>query len=223
MTLLLTPLSIERKYLMNSLQKRGVGFESFQVSCGDKKISAHQNKKQGLVLAEGGHGKTQFGIQTQFWLQNLKRIDRIITLGAAGALCQELKPLDLLIVEEIIEHDYHSFFTPKAKSPRFKTSPMVLTEEKNFPFEIKRGALASGDEDIVSVKRAEDLFEKTRALAVAWESAGGIRSAQFNNIPYFEIRGITDNARENVAEDFKQNLEIVMDHLAEFVLFLLSR
>ncbi len=223
MTLLLTPLSLERKYLMAALEKRGVNFESFQVSCGDKKISAHQNKEHALVLAQGGHGKTQFGIQTQFWLQNLKTVDRIITIGAAGALSKELKPLDLLIVEEIIEHDYHSFFTPESKSPRFKTSPIVIKDEKKFPYDIHRGALASGDEDIVSVKRAESLFEKTGALAVAWESAGGARCAQFNNIPYYEIRGITDNARENVAEDFKKNLAVVMDSLAEFILPLLGR
>lgn len=222
-TLLLTPLKLERKYLMKALEKRGILTESFQISTGSKEFTAHRGKEVSFVLAEGGHGKTQFGIQTQFWIQNIESVKQIIVLGAAGALCPEIKPLDLIVVEKIIEHDYQQFFTPKAEKPEFQTSPLLLKNEDQFSFKIHRGILASGDEDIVSDQRAQALYEMTGAHAVAWESAGGIRSAQFSDIPYYEIRGITDNARDNVAEDLKKNLEIVMDQLGEFILPLISQ
>ena len=81
-------------------------------------------------------------------------------------------------------------------------------------FNIHTGFILSGDEDIVSIDRAQSLYNELNALAVAWEGAGGARAAKFNNISYLQIRGITDNARTDVPESFVQNLPKVMSNIA---------
>ncbi len=211
MILILTPLSIEQKYLLKALETRGITLQK-------KTHPAHFSCDQhNLSLAIGGHGKTQFGIQTQYWISQLGPVSKIFTVGAAGALSKNINILDLVVVNKIIEHDYQMLFSPKNKKPEFYPSPLIINKNSKKNYEVHQGPLASGDEDIIEVKRAEELYESTQALAVAWESAGGIRAAQFNNIPYFEIRGITDNARKNVASDFKKNIELTMDNIADFI------
>ena len=62
--------------------------------------------------------------------------------------------------------------------------------------------------------RRETLHERTGALAVAWEGAGGARACQFSGIPFVEIRGITDRADSDAALDFEENLREAMANVA---------
>jgi nucleoside phosphorylase len=64
--------------------------------------------------------------------------------------------------------------------------------------------IASGDEDIVTIERAAELHTQTGAVAVAWEGAGVARACLFSQIPYLEIRGITDTADLLLQEILKQ-------------------
>lgn len=62
-----------------------------------------------------------------------------------------------------------------------------------------------------------EIQEKTKALALAWEGAGGARAASFNNKLYLEIRGITDVADNDAPIDFKENLKQSMENVARFL------
>jgi adenosylhomocysteine nucleosidase len=76
------------------------------------------------------------------------------------------------------------------------------------------GQVASGDEDIVSLDRAQALRLATEALAVAWEGAGGARACAFSHTPYLEIRGVTDQATVDAPAHFEQNLALAMRNIA---------
>jgi adenosylhomocysteine nucleosidase len=88
---------------------------------------------------------------------------------------------------------------------------------------IRFGPIASGDEDVVGVKRRRELHQQTGALAVAWEGAGGARACKFSEVPYVEIRAITDIANDNAADDFRSNLEIAMKSLASLIMAWLEK
>jgi adenosylhomocysteine nucleosidase len=62
--------------------------------------------------------------------------------------------------------------------------------------------------------RKNELRAKTGAIAVAWEGAGAARACTFSNLPFAEIRGITDSANQNTRNDFFKNLRLVMSNLA---------
>jgi nucleoside phosphorylase len=52
---------------------------------------------------------------------------------------------------------------------------------------------------------------------VAWEGAGGARAAKFSNLPFVELRGISDMADQSLGSDFFANIPITMQNIAEFV------
>ena len=211
--LIMTPLAIEQKHLRSALQDKGLGFERVSLL----QQSYDYCEKFKLALAIGGHGKTQFGIQSQFFCEHLKP-QRLICVGAAGALSRNLKPPDVVVASRILEHDYHEKFRSPVSQPVFDCSPLANPGLKVRGFSVHFGTVASGDEDVVDPDRARELYIRTKALAVCWESAGGARASHFNGIEYMELRGITDNARSDVASDFKTNLPQAMKHCAEVLL-----
>lgn len=223
MKLALIPLKSELKYFLKSLEKKGFQPQKFQ----HQGFWFYNFKDLDLTCALGGHGKAKFALQTQFCISYLQNITHLFGLGSAGGLSPKLSVGDLVCATKIIEHDYILKFDQKAslKDHLVDTEFLSILQKKSDlqkNFKVHFGAIASGDEDIASKQRAQELFKKTKALAVAWEPAGGVRTAKFNGLCYTEIRGITDNARSDVAEDFKKNLPQVMEHIAEFMIFILK-
>ncbi len=204
MLLILCPLPIELNGVLDALTQDG-----FEV----REITTHHTRyiceSLGWILSTGGHGKTQFAIQTQYLLHQHPQITGVICLGACGSLSSQVKPLDLVIATHTIEHDFKTRFLPKPP-PRFTASEELLASlERPIP-SVHFGAVASGDEDIIDPQRARELAELTGAIAVAWEGAGGARVCKFLEIPYLEIRGVTDSADGNALAHFKTNVSKVM-------------
>lgn len=222
-TLLLTPLLAELAPLLDAFHD--MGYEPVQESVG--KLPVYEIKKLRLLLAQGGHGKTQFGIQTQHLLDLIPNISLVICAGAAGGIAHSLKVGDLVIAISTIEHDYTTKFSAHPL-PSFDGSIHHLEQLRMFNassdnFNIHFGKVASGDEDIVEPIRSLALHDLTGAIAVAWEGAGGARAAKFMKIPYLEIRGLTDLADSDAPGIFYENLKIIMPRIAALVAKLQTR
>jgi adenosylhomocysteine nucleosidase len=84
-------------------------------------------------------------------------------------------------------------------------------------FRLHFGPIASGDEDVVDATRRAEIYERTQALVVAWEGAGGARACRFSDVPYLEIRGVSDQAGPTAPRDFLANLPMVMAHVMRVV------
>lgn len=176
----------------------------------------------GLTLACGGLGKTQFGVQTQHLLDSGGPWDLAICAGAAGGLHNDLAIGDVVVATETAEHDIHNKFGPPLL-PRFPGDGTTVEQlrtvgQQTSSFGVHLGVVASGDEDVVDVERRTILQQRTSALAVAWEGAGGARACRFSATPYVEIRGITDAANHTAPGDFTQNLALAMGNVAALVL-----
>lgn len=167
-----------------------------------------------------GHGKVQFGIQTQFLLHYYQDIGSVFCAGCAGALTKDLEIGDVVLAEKTIEHDYRMKFIDRPL-PSFAGDKDLMAGILAKPregFRVHCGVIASGDEDVVEVERALEIANQTGAIAVAWEGAGGARACQFNQVPFVEIRGITDHADSEVPYDFLPNLEKAMKNIANCLL-----
>lgn len=172
-------------------------------------------------VALGGLGKVQFGVQTQYFIHQADYPDAVLCIGASGALSAEISLGDIVIATETVEHDIKNKLG-RPLIPRFRSNEIMVTEfkkmaEKKRSFRLHFGAVASGDEDIMDDTRREELKSKTGALAVAWEGAGGARACRVSDVPFIEVRGITDFANPGAGNDFFKNLETVMKNLAEVV------
>lgn len=182
----------------------------------------------GLTVAPGGLGKVQFAIQTQHVLDASRTWDVVICAGAAGALVAGLAVGDVVVATETVEHDIHNHFGPPLL-PRFSAAAPLIESLRGVrpprnAFTVHFGPLASGDEDVVTVERQVALRQRTGALAVAWEGAGGARACQFSAVPFVEIRGVTDGANSSAAADFRVNLATAMRNVATVIVtWLLER
>jgi adenosylhomocysteine nucleosidase len=171
-----------------------------------------------VTLACGGLGKVQFAVQTQHLLDVGPAWDLVICAGAAGALVDRLSVGDVVVATETVEHDIHNKFG-KPLLPRFGGAEVAVSGLRSMAshaetFQVHFGPIASGDEDVVDTDRRRMLHQRTRALAVAWEGAGGARACHFSGIPFVEVRGIADEADSDAASDFEKNLGGTMKNVA---------
>ena len=211
--LIVTPLQEEYTDLCDSLSV--LGLKSYTDRIG--KMEVHRFPEMNVTLARGGHGKTQFGIQTQYLLDH-EMFDLVICAGAAGALAPEVKVGDLIIALSTLEHDYNLKFAVRPK-PSFTGDIKSIEQIQSLDlsgadFQVHFGIMAGGDEDVIEATRGAELYQTHKALAVAWEGVGGARACVFNEVPYLEIRGATDTADHEAPIVFDVNLKIVMKNTA---------
>ena len=215
--LIVTPLQEEYNDLYNNLS--ALGLDSRKGSIG--KLTVDHFPVLNVTLARGGHGKTQFGIQTQYLLDHAQ-FDLVICAGAAGALAPEMKIGDLIITTKTVEHDFNNKFSVKPK-PQFHGDSKSIEQLKSLnlmdaDFSVHFGIMAGGDEDVIEIERGKELRELHNALAVAWEGVGGARACAFSEVPFLEVRGATDTANHEAPVVFYVNLKIVMKNMA-FLLY----
>lgn len=171
-----------------------------------------------LAVSLGGHSKAQYAANASKILSRNPSIENLFCCGTGGGLSEKVKPLDVVIGNETVEHDFHSKFIKPDESPRFVSSIIskldnsTILEETSYVVHI--GGVASGNEDIVTRERAQGIRLKTQCLAVAWEGAGGARAAASNSVNFLEIRGVSDVCDESVESQFQQNLSPTMKNCA---------
>ena len=210
-TLVLTPLALEWEFLTTALRENRATNETQH---GPLNVLFLPELK--IACAVGGHGKTQFALQAQFLYHQVANISGLICVGAAGGLTEAVAPLDVVIAEKTIEHDFRLKFVQRPL-PEFKGHAPWLERLRDFSspdFRTLFGPVASGDEDVIEAERARELHLATGAIAVAWEGAGAARVARFHKSPFLEVRGVTDRADGSAPSDFKTNLKIAMKNCA---------
>jgi adenosylhomocysteine nucleosidase len=216
--LVLTPIEQEFNALARFLQKQDGGSEE-NLTLG--RLPLRRFSRLDLLLACGGLGKAQFGIQAQHLIDFCPSALALVCAGAAGRLGDGLHVGDVVVATETVEHDPVYRFAPR-KPPRFPADPGLLARLRaaadQAPFKVHFGPVASGDEDVVDRKRADDIRKRTGALAVAWEGAGGARACQFSQVPFIEIRGVSDGANPLALISFVFSLGAIMERIGWLVL-----
>ncbi len=215
--LVITPMKVEMTALAKVCDEEG--FRAKKVIAGRLPVQVYPDLN--FVLARGGTGKAQFAVQTQHLLDTNIHPDVVVCAGAAGALADHLVIGDIVIGTVTVEHDIREGFV-ESLLPMFEADPDIIESlsraaKNELPFSVYLGAIASGDEDIVSNERRKALRSATGAIAAGWEGAGGARACRFSGVDYVEIRAITDGADASAAQDFERNLDLAMGNLARFL------
>ena len=175
------------------------------------------------MLAAAGHGKALFDLVTQHLIDTQGPFAAVVVTGVAGALSADLRPGDVVVGTESVEHDYKARFAGVWPPPRHPASPglceaMGKTRSERRDFRVLTGSIAGGDEDIVDAERAKSLVDLTGALCVAWEGPGGARAAAFSGIPFVEVRAVTDAADGAAAESYRVHLADAMGNVGQVLL-----
>lgn len=212
--LIVIPLPQEFDALAGGLRGRGWRAEARQPG----RLPTQFFPELDLILARGGVGKAQFAVQTQHLIERAKGVRLVICAGSAGALGDGIAIGDLVAGSATVEFDYLAKFFP-VPPPNFPGDEATLRELlalplATLPCRLHVGPIASGDETILDRARAEEVRARTGALANGWEGAGGARAAAFSEIPFLELRGISDNADHTATADFPRNVARALDNLA---------
>lgn len=211
------PIAQEFDAMMEAMAEFGCAAKERRVG----RLTAAEFDGGRLIIAQGGLGKAQFGVQTQHLLDNITGIDAVVCAGTSGGLTDDLDRGDVVIATQTVEHDFNrgsALIT--LPLPTFPGDAALigairaLSARKEFPFTLHFGGVASGDEGVANRNRAQEISAATDAIAVAWEGAGGARAAQLSDIPFLEIRGISDGAGESAFEEFWQNIPSTIRNVA---------
>lgn len=204
--------------LLGGFVSQGLAVEQLQVG----RLQCASVALLDLLVAVAGQGKAQFAVQTQHLIEHCPDAALLVCAGAAGRLVEVLDRGDVVVATATIEHDYKERFV-REPLPSHDADAAALIQirhaaaQNRFPFRVTFDRIASGDEDVVSVRRAAEIRASTSAVCVAWEGSGGARAARFNGIGFLEIRAITDAADEHAAHSFHDHVHLVMPHIAQLV------
>ena len=211
---IVTPLIEERDGLTKAFEDLGLTGEERGIG----RLDAISYRDGNILLVQGGLGKVEFAVHTQHVLDQLSDVEGIICAGVADALSDTLAIGDVVVATRTVEHDFNWKAHP-ASLPAFDGYSSYLSTLadlgiEDWPFRLHFGPIASGDEAIIDEKRARELHKVTGALAVAWEGAGGARAAAFSDVPYLEIRAISDGADDEARSVWCENLPSAMMNVA---------
>jgi len=196
-------------------------------------ISSRKEKDVEVIAVRAGAGKICCASASQLIIDKFEP-DFIFDVGASGSLSEKLSINDIICGEYSFEYDACKSEELTKIPDDFKTwtvfnkvsSQEVLKEflnwvEKNMGTIIKVGNIASGDKDVDNKELRRELHEKLGAIACNWETSSVLKTAQLNGIESFSFRVITDNADEDMNDDFNTNwektLEIMFPVLNEFI------
>lgn len=218
-TLIVIPTPLEFATFIDGCNVLNLALEEKQIG----RMGCKYSDKQDITIACGGLGKVQFAVSTQHLVDAGPNWDLVICAGAAGGLSSLLAVGDIVIGPETVEYDIRNHFGPPLL-PKFAASESTLRHYQeqvantSWDFNVHFGVIASGDQDVVDEEVQRVIIERTGAVAVAWEGAGGAKACKFSDVPFVEIRGISDVADSSAPSDFVENLPCVMSNLAEFLM-----
>lgn len=176
---------------------------------------------QNVVAVVSGIGKVNAAICTQILVSEYK-VDKVINVGVAGGIGKEIYPGDIVIADNLVEHDMDTtaFGDPHGQIPRldtfdFKCDKELIETARNACKKINDintsvGRIVSGDVFVANVEKIKWLEKEFHALACEMEGASIAHTCYLNNIPFVVIRSISDNANNGAHMDYEKFVPIAV-------------
>lgn len=168
-----------------------------------------------VVVVTCGIGKVNAAICAQILIDQFQ-VEKIINVGIAGGLSKDIYPGDIVIANNLVQHDVDvTFFgDPLGQIPRLDTFDFACDEElvEKAKQAIDRiadanafvGRIVSGDQFISQAERQKFLGEHFQAYACEMEGASIGQVCYLNDMPFVVIRSISDNAINGTHMDYEK-------------------
>lgn len=167
-----------------------------------------------VVIVTCGIGKVNAAVCTQILIDRFK-VDKIINVGIAGGLNKDIYPGDIVVANNLVQHDMDVRFFGDAlgQIPRLKTFDFKCDEELvgkareaiTFLKDAKAytGRIISGDQFVSEAEKQKFLGTHFDAYAVEMEGASIGQVCYLNDLPFVVIRSISDNAINGSHMDYE--------------------
>jgi 5'-methylthioadenosine/S-adenosylhomocysteine nucleosidase len=194
----------------------------------DIKVERYRQHDLDIYVCESGMGNVNAGTNLALILNQLN-IHQVILIGVGGALDSQLNIGDMIISDQVIQHDYHSSldsgnylmrpgdlildaqqavnYDPVIRSSHCIFNPKALSHNN---IEIKHALIASGSEFVGTAQRKHAIYKQCQqALLVDMEaSAIASISNQFNT-PFLVAKTVSDKLHTDgsISQDFSKFLD----------------
>jgi adenosylhomocysteine nucleosidase len=188
-----------------------------------------------IVLVEGGIGKVNASVCTTLLIDRFK-VDQLIFTGVAGGTNPEIEVGDIVISNELIEHDFDctAFGMKHGEIPRMGTSifkadkklikiaeesALELFDKKN----IYTGRIVSGDEFVAEPKKIDWLRETFNSECTEMEGAAVAHVCYLFETPFVIIRSISDKANDDAKTDFCEFVKLAAKNSKNLIVEMMKR
>jgi adenosylhomocysteine nucleosidase len=174
-----------------------------------------------VVAVVCGIGKVNSAICTQILVSEYS-VDKVINVGVAGGIGKEIYPGDIVIAENLVQHDMDTtaFGDKIGQIPRldtfdFKCDEKMVALAKKACAEISElnsftGRVASGDQFVANIEKIQWLDKEFGAISCEMEGASIAQVCYLNSIPFVVIRSISDNANNGAHMDYQKFVPVAV-------------
>lgn len=185
-----------------------------------------------LILAYSKIGKVHSALSASVMILHFGA-ERLIFSGVAGGLNPKLKVGDLIIANELCQHDVdltafgHPLgFIPESSvyiqaDSKLNALAKEIASQKGIA--LYEGIIASGDSFVASAEKKQWIIQNFKADAVEMEGASVANVCRLLKVPFCILRSISDNADGEADISFDQFLESSAKRSADFVSAMLRR
>jgi len=186
-------------------------------------MTFHKGKlyEKDVVAVVCGIGKVNSAICTQILVSEYN-VDKVINVGVAGGIGKEIYPGDIVIAENLVQHDMDTtaFGDKMGQIPRldtfdFKCDKEMVSLAKRACEEITElnsftGRIASGDQFVANLEKIQWLDKEFGAISCEMEGASIAQVCYLNSIPFVVIRSISDNANNGAHMDYQKFIPVAV-------------
>lgn len=182
-----------------------------------------------VIVVQSGVGKVNASRTTQILIDKFN-IKKIINVGVAGALNSNLNIGDIVIANELIQHDFDiTAFDHKkgyitgvgdyieCDNELVEKLQNISKKIKNETHQIITGIIASGDIFCTEIKMKNKIRTKFNAECVEMEGAAIGQVCYLDNIPFAVIRSISDSPNGNNAIVFDKFIKLASTRCANIL------
>lgn len=181
-----------------------------------------------VVIVRCGIGKVNSAICTQILVDDYN-VSKIINVGIAGGIGENVMPGDVVISNNLVQHDVDAvaFGYKLGEIPRLDTYSFTCDEElvKVAAEACKQiedhkhhiGRIATGDQFIASHDKINHIIDNFSAIACEMEGGSIAQVAYLNNVPFIVIRSISDNANSGAHMDYEKFQDIAIKNSSTII------
>ncbi len=170
--------------------------------------------EKNVVVVTCGIGKVNAAVCSQILIDKFK-VDKVINVGIAGGLKADIYPGDIVIAENLVQHDMDVRFfgdalgqIPRLNTFDFKCDERLVEIAKTATKKIEdsncfSGRIVSGDQFIHASEKLKELDSNFGAFACEMEGASIGQVCYLNDMPFVVIRSISDNAINGTQMDYE--------------------
>ena len=153
-----------------------------------------------IVFVQSGIGKVNAAITATLLIEKYD-VDEVIFSGVAGALDKVLKIGDIVIAEDVVQHDFDTgaFGYKKGQIPQME-------------IKLHYGRILTGDQFIYKKDEKLDLGREFEALCVDMESGAVAQVCYIMNVKFLIIRSISDSVTDESSMEYDKFAELAAEN-----------